>query len=120
MLASVTLVHLPRAEGAGREATPDYLLRSQPDAACMSTMEAIARCDAIPKGLLASGVMMPHPGWTVMSGAISYMTFQPSCCRALSIMEGDASIEAALLKPLRLMTALQVGNATASPRSDAC
>ncbi|CAL5224688.1 g7412 [Coccomyxa viridis] len=67
--ASVTLVHLPQTADAGIQATPDYLIRSQPDTACMSTMEAIAR--------------------------------------ALGIMEGDPSIVAALLKPLRLMTALQ-------------
>ena len=43
--AAVTLVHLPQRENAGMGVVPDYLLRSQPYAACMSTMEAIARFD---------------------------------------------------------------------------
>ena len=56
--ASVTLVHLPQTEDAGGQATPDYLIRSQPDVACMSTMEAIARCD-LP--FLASHMPNPRP-----------------------------------------------------------
>ena len=41
--ASVKAVHLPLVTDADGPAAQDYLIRSQPDAACMSTMEAAAR-----------------------------------------------------------------------------
>ncbi len=50
----------------------------------------------------------------------SEMTLELSCCRAVGIIEGDPSIESALLKPLRLMTELQVCNAGANSGSAAC
>ena len=41
--ASVKAVHLPLVTAVDGPAAQDYLIRSQPDAICMSTMEAAAR-----------------------------------------------------------------------------
>lgn len=41
--ASVKLVHLPPDVSGENSARQDYLIRSQPALACMSTMEAVAR-----------------------------------------------------------------------------
>ena len=46
--ASVTLVHLPHSESAQARPMQSYLLRSQPGAACVSTMEAVARFGCCP------------------------------------------------------------------------
>lgn len=46
--ASVKAVHLPLVTDADGPAAQDYLIRSQPDAACMSTMEAAARLGSSP------------------------------------------------------------------------
>ena len=72
--ASVTLVHLPQTADAGIQATPDYLIRSQPDTACMSTMEAIARCDChCFDAFLHLVQFTPHPCWVLMYGDAEYI-----------------------------------------------
>ena len=108
--ASVKLVHLPLGEDAAKQATQNYLIRSQPDAACMSTMEATARCG----GYLTRPSHLLHDAFQglkylqTMYDTCLGLTCSNSCCRALGFMECDPSVEAGLLKPLLLMTALQV------------